>query len=95
MLAVVLLRRIVDVRGALWNTINPDSRSHIRAALLSAYENEKDPSVLRKLCHALAKASTDWPELLTGVIGNMVRGGGKGVVVVVVVVVATAAAAAE
>ena len=52
--------------------MGPDSRAGIRQELWQSFESEADASVRRKVCHAMAKASEGWTELLNNLVTFLV-----------------------
>jgi hypothetical protein len=65
--AGVLMRRAIEK-----STFGPDLDAQLRAALLSIWKTERDPTLLKRLAHAMAqsamKKDSPWSDLLIQVI---------------------------
>jgi hypothetical protein len=65
---VVLLGRIVDVRVEAWQAMPEGAKAQVRQALWQAFLEEPDTEMVRKLSHAIAKASQGWPKLVEALV---------------------------
>jgi hypothetical protein len=45
----------------------------VRSCLWTCFSDECDPGVRRRICHAIAKASEGWTELLPNLVNTLVR----------------------
>lgn len=68
-MAVVLVGRIVDVRHESWQSMPPSVKAAIRQGLWHNFTHETDPELVRKLSHAVARASEGWADLVAASIG--------------------------
>jgi len=68
-MAVVLVGRIVDVRHESWQSMPPSVKAAVRQGLWHNFTHETDPELVRKLSHAVARASEGWADLVAACIG--------------------------
>lgn len=68
-MAVVLVGRIVDIRHESWQSMPAALKAAVRQGLWHNFTHETDPELVRKLSHAVARASEGWKDLVAASIG--------------------------
>ncbi len=65
---MVLLGKIVDVRGEAWTSMPDAAKAQVRQSLWQAFLDEQEKEMVHKLSHAIAKTSRGWPKLVEALL---------------------------